>query len=172
MSVAYSAEMERRAKEEKEFWKGFPAMADYFSHAVTSMQDYLGMNSKEIFSSLGGVFGKKAAEKFDSSVDLTSVLKSLTHMWQDYGIGRLEIANRNPLTLIISDCTICGQLAGSGENYECAFHEGFFKSLLSSRQGREVNLVQETNYEGDAGTWCRQYVAPDVKLEDELEQRS
>ncbi len=165
MSEAYTAQVSRRRSEENEFWKEFPTMADYFSRAVTSLQNYLGLNTKEIFTSLGVFFGKKASEKFDSSLELESVLNSISNVWADYEIGKLEIANKDPLTLMISDCSICGQLAGSGGNYECAFHEGFFKSLLGERLGRGVNLIQETNYEGGGGTWCRRYIANDVKIE-------
>lgn len=164
MSETQNNQIPRR-RAEKEFWKEFPVMADYFGRAITSLQSYLGVNSKEIFASLGEVFGRKAAERYDSSLDLESVLKSVSSIWEDYKIGNLEISNRDPLTLVISDCSICGQLAGSGENYDCAFHEGFFRALLSERLGRKVNLIQETNYEGGAGTWCRRYVANDVKVQ-------
>jgi len=47
--------------------------------------------------------------------------------------------------------------------YECAFHEGFFQGALSMITGKTVNLRQETNYEGEAGTWCRRLVA-DIRV--------
>ena len=43
--------------------------------------------------------------------------------------------------------------------FECAFHEGFFQGALSTRMGKPVKVSQETNYAGDAGTWCRRLVA-------------
>jgi hypothetical protein len=39
--------------------------------------------SKEYFTSLGGVFGKKATEKYDSSLNLESVLDSMSNVWVD-----------------------------------------------------------------------------------------
>ena len=164
MSEAQGAQIARRRRDEKEFWREFPVMADYFGRAITSLQKYLGVSTKEIFASLGEVLGKKAAERYESSLSVESVLKSISHVLEDYEIGMLEIKHKDPLTLVISDCSICGQLAGSGENYDCVFHEGFFRSLLSKRLGREVNIIQETNNEGNAGTWCRRYVANNVEL--------
>jgi predicted hydrocarbon binding protein len=52
-----------------------------------------------------------------------------------------------------------GQLNGTGEMFECAFHEGFFQGALSTRMGKPVKVSQETNYAGDAGTRCRRLVA-------------
>jgi len=43
----------------------------------------------------------------------------------------------------------------SGETFESTFHEGFFQGALETRFVRRVNVRQETNYEGEAGTRCR-----------------
>src|SRR5579875_2063071 len=158
-AAAEEASAAARKIKKEEFWKDFPTMADYFSRAVTTIQNYTGMKSDEVFHSLGETFGRKAAEKFDPEMNLENVLDAMSKVWTKYEIGILDIVNRDPLTLVISDCTVCGQLAGTGGNYDCEFHEGFFESLLSTRLGRKVELVQVTNYEGNAGTWCRRYVA-------------
>jgi predicted hydrocarbon binding protein len=147
---------------DEEFWKDFPTMADYFSPAVTSLQKYLGIGSKEIFYFLGEVFSRKVANRYESW-NLKEILLELSRIWESLEIGRLEIENANPLTLLISDCRICGQLAGTGGMYECAFHEGFFRSVLSNKLSRKIDLHQETNFEGTSGTWCRRFVA-DVKI--------
>ena len=76
-------------------------------------------------------------------------------------IGSLSVGSRNPMIIQISNCTVCGQLNGTGEMFECAFHEGFFQGALSARLGKPVKVSQETNYAGDAGTWCRR-LAVDV----------
>jgi predicted hydrocarbon binding protein len=47
--------------------------------------------------------------------------------------------------------------------FECAFHEGFFQGILSARLGKPVTVTQQTNYEGEAGTWCRR-LAFDVSV--------
>jgi predicted hydrocarbon binding protein len=79
--------------------------------------------------------------------------------WNEHGLGKLQVTSKSPLELLISDCSTCGQLPGTGEMYECALHEGFFQGALSAKSGKEIKLTQETNYEGTAGTWCRRLVA-------------
>ena len=36
---------------------------------------------------------------------------------------------------------------------------GFFQGALGAKVGRAVDLRQQTNYEGEAGTWCRRLAA-------------
>jgi len=43
--------------------------------------------------------------------------------------------------------------------YESAFHRGFFQGALSARLDKPVTIHQQTNYEGEAGTWCRKLAA-------------
>ena len=131
------------------FWRDFPAAADYFSPAVVGLQQYLGVGSKEILYSLGEMFGRKVAEKF-SDLDVEGTISELSSLWERMDIGRLEIVSRNPLTLMVYNCVICGQLAGTGAMYECGFHEGFFQSVISNSLMKKVNLHQDTNFEGEA----------------------
>jgi hypothetical protein len=42
-------------------------------------------------------------------------------------------------------------------------HESLFKSALTNCLGKKVDLRQETNFEGEAGSWCRRFVA-DTKI--------
>lgn len=145
-------------RKEDQFWREFSAMADYFSPAIQPLLKYLGLSTKEVMHDLGELVGRSAANKLNG---LTSrqMLDEFARVWDKQGIGKLTVEKDDPLVLQISNCTVCGQLQGTGEMYECAFHEGFFQGALSAKAGKPVFLRQQTNYEGDAGTWCRRLAA-------------
>jgi len=146
-----------------QFWKDFPAATDYFSPAIKALQSYLGFGSKDILYSLGEMMGRKASEKMGDK-NLAEVLSELSKLWEHMDLGHLQVVSRSPLTLEVSNCMICGQLAGTGGMYECAFHEGFFHGVLSSNLHKDVLVHQDTNFEGEAGTWCRRFVS-DIKMD-------
>lgn len=129
-------------------------MTDYFAPGIVPLLKYLGIDSKQALHDLGEQLGRKAATRLQAlSVD--QMLEEFGRVWQSYKIGSLSVESRDPLILQISNCTVCGQLQGTGEMFECAFHEGFFQGALSERLGKAVAVRQQTNYEGEAGTWCR-----------------
>ncbi len=139
---------------EEPFWREFPAMTDYFAPGIVPLLNYLGLNSKQVMHEFGEQVGKKAAAKM-SQLSVDQMLAELARVWQEYRIGTLSVESRSPLVIQISNCTVCGQLQGTGEMFECAVHEGFFQGAVEARMGKPVTVRQETNYEGDAGTWCR-----------------
>jgi len=142
---------------DESFWKQFPTMADYFAPGILPLVKYLGLSSKQVMHELGEQIGRDAAAKL-SNLTAEQMLDEFAKVWQTYGIGSLTVDSRDPLVLQISDCTVCGQLPGTGEMFECAFHEGFFQGALTTRLGKPVTVHQSTNYEGEAGTWCRRLV--------------
>jgi predicted hydrocarbon binding protein len=144
-------ETERR---DESFWREFPAMTDYFAPGIVPLLRYLGLDSKQVMHEFGEQVGRKAASKM-ADLSLDQMLDEFARVWQAYKIGTLTVESRDPMVLQISNCTVCGQLEGTGEMFECAFHEGFFQGALSSRLGEPVKVSQETNYAGEAGTWCR-----------------
>ena len=147
-------ETERR---DDSFWRDYPAMVQYFSPGIVPLLRYLGLGSKGVLHAFGEQVGRAAAAKM-SDLSLSEMLDELAGVWQKNGMGTLSVESRNPLVLQISNCAVCGQLQGTGDMYECAFHEGFFQGALSMMAGKTVNLHQETNFEGEAGTWCRRLV--------------
>ena len=147
-------------RKDESFWREFPAMTDYFAPGIVPLLRYLGLDSKQTMHELGEQLGKHAAAKL-SHLSLDEMLGEFATVWQTYKIGSLTVESRDPLVLQISNCTVCGQLQGTGEMFECAFHEGFFQGALGARMGRQVTVHQETNYAGEAGTWCRR-LAVDV----------
>lgn len=142
------------AKGDESFWREFPAMADYFGPAIVPLLKYLGEDSKQVLRDLGEQLGRRAAARM-TNLSIDQMLGEFASVWQKYRIGSLTVEGRDPLVLQISNCTVCGQLQGTGEMFECAFHEGFFEGALGERVGKPVKVSQETNYEGEAGTWCR-----------------
>jgi predicted hydrocarbon binding protein len=141
-------------KERNGFWRDFPAMADYFSPAIVPLLAHLGIPTKQVMHDLGEMVGRTAAAKLPG-MTVKQMLDEFAALWERYEIGRLTVVRTAPLALQVSDCTVCGQLPGSGEMYECAFHEGFFRGALSAKTGRPVNMKQQATFEGEAGTWCR-----------------
>jgi predicted hydrocarbon binding protein len=139
------------------FWKQFPTMTDYFAPGILPLVKYLGLSSKQVMHELGEQIGRDAAAKL-STLTAEQMLDEFAKVWQTYEIGSLTVESRDPLVLQISNCTVCGQLPGTGEMFECAFHEGFFQGALATRLGKAVTVRQSTNYEGEAGTWCRRLV--------------
>jgi predicted hydrocarbon binding protein len=148
-------------KDEAKFWRDYPAMAGYFAPGITPLLDYLHLDSKQVMNGFGEQVGREAATRL-AHLSLDQMLAELGRVWQEYRIGSLTVESRDPLVLLISNCTVCGQLQGTGEMFDCAFHEGFFQGILEARLGKRVAVRQETNYEGEAGTWCRR-LAVDVK---------
>ncbi|MDG6982897.1 MAG: hypothetical protein JRM74_05525 [Nitrososphaerota archaeon] len=141
-------------KNEESFWREYPVMTDYFAPGITPLLKYLGLNSKQVMHEFGEEVGRAAASKL-AHLSLEQMLAEFSRIWEEYKIGELIIESHDPLVLQISNCTVCGQLQGTGEMFECAFHEGFFQGALEARMGKPVTVKQQTNYEGEAGTWCR-----------------
>ena len=142
------------ARGEESMWRDFPAMTGYFAPGIVPLLRYLGLDSKRVMREFGKLVGGDAAEKL-SNLTADQVLEELSRVWEEQGIGTLTVLTREPLVLEISNCSVCGQLQGTGEMFECAFHEGFFEGVLGGRLGKPVRVTHQTNYEGDAGTWCR-----------------
>lgn len=151
-----SRTVESNGKEDS-FWREFPAMTDY-SPGIVPLLRYFGLSSKEVMHGFGEQIGRDAAAKL-AHLTTSQMLDEFAKIWDEYRIGSLTVEGRDPLVLQVSNCTVCGQLQGTGEMYDCAFHEGFFQGALGTKAGRPVALRQQTNYEGEAGTWCRRLVA-------------
>ncbi len=142
---------------EDSFWREFPAMAGYFGPGITPLLKYLGLSSKQVLHEFGERVGRDVAAKL-ANQSLDEMLGELARIWDEYKIGKLTLETRDPFVIQISNCTVCGQLQGTGGMFECAFHEGFFQGAMSARLGKEIVFHQETNHEGEAGTWCRRLV--------------
>jgi predicted hydrocarbon binding protein len=139
---------------EDSFWREFPTMADYFAPGIVPILNYLGLGSKQVMHEFGEMVGRKAAAGM-ADLSLDEMLAAFSKIWQDSRIGSLAIEKGDPLVIQLSDCTVCGQLQGTGVMFECSFHEGFFQGALEARLGKPVTVSQVTNNQGDAGTWCR-----------------
>ncbi len=132
-------------------------MTDYFGPGITPHLKYLGLGSKQVLHEFGEQIGRDVAAKL-ANRSLDEMLGEFTRIWDEYKIGKLTVETRDSIVIQISNCTVCGQLQGTGEMCECAFHEGFFQGALSAKLGKEVTMRQQTNYGGEAGTWGRRLV--------------
>jgi len=148
--------------EDRGFWRDLLSTVAFFSPAIHPLQREFRVDSKELLRKLGEEMGRRASESIEAA-DLKSVLDQLSEVWSRLVLGRLEVVSRDPLTFRISNCTICGQIPRLGLFFECSFHEGFFRGLLSHRLQREVKIWQEGGILGESGTWTR-ILKTDVSL--------
>ena len=151
-----SKALEPESRDES-FRREFPTMAEYFAPGTVPLLKYLELDSKRVMHEFGEQLGRRAAAK-TSDLSLDEVLDEFAMVRQSYEIGTLAVESRDPLVIQLSNCTVCGQLEGTGDMLECAFHEGFFQGVLGARLGKTVKAGQETNFAEDAGTWCRRLV--------------
>jgi len=138
-------------------WRDFLSLAGFFSPAIIPLQKELGMSSSELLKLLGGEFGRRVARRF-KDMELDAALSRLADLWTRLGIGRLEVESKTPLTIVIRNCTICGQIPEMGRLFKCAFHEAFLQGFLEEKLGRRVIIRQESDLEGESGLWTRRYV--------------
>ena len=129
-------------------------MADYFAPGIVPLLKHLELDSKQAMEQFGEQVGKKAAAK-TADLSFDEMLSEFAKVWLAYNIGTLAVESRDPLVIQLSKYAVCGQLAGTGDMFECAFHKGFFQGALSAHLGKPVKVTQKTSHEGDAGTWCR-----------------
>lgn len=142
--------------EEERFWRDIVSTVAFFSPAVNPLQRQFHISSKELMRRLGEEMGRKASENIKAT-DLRGVLNHLSETWRKLVLGKFEVVDENPLTIRISDCTVCGQIPELGRMFECSFHEGFITGLLTHRLGRSVKVWQEAGVSGESGTWTRVY---------------
>jgi len=144
-------------KTEPAFMRNLASAVDYFSPAITKVQEYLGVDTPSIMRSIGRLFGEKVAAMHESR-SLNEFILQLAQLWQDSKIGRITIEATDPLIFRTDDCTVCGQLPAEEVAFTCAFHEGFFEAAFSSKLGKAVRVEQDRLFRGDAGTWGRRYI--------------
>jgi predicted hydrocarbon binding protein len=108
--------------------------------------------------SLSEFLGERAS-RLHPDYGPAAMLSGIIALWTREEIGTLKVESIDPVTLVVTDCTICGQLAGTGDMYESSLHEGFFQGAPSTKLGRPAHFRQETNCEGTSGTWCRRLAA-------------
>ncbi|MEM3097076.1 MAG: hypothetical protein QXV62_08805 [Nitrososphaerota archaeon] len=148
--------------EPRGFWRDLVSTVAFFSPALNPLQRYVGISSKEILAIIGEEMGRETSSKF-SQLDLKGLLSQMSETWHILGLGRFEVVGENPLTIRISNCTICGQIPELGRTFECSFHEGFIRGLLSHHLRKQVKVRQEGSTEGESGTWTRTY-STDISL--------
>lgn len=137
-------------------WRDILSVISFFSPALNPLQRKFNISSREVMETLGLMFGRRAAREIKPT-DIKEVLNELSRIWGETGIGRFEVESWRPLTIVIRDCIICGQLPELGSLYECSFHKGFLEGLLGAKLGRDVEVVEREGYAGEAGTWSRRF---------------
>ncbi len=133
-------------------------MADYLYHVIIPLQRHFGLRTEDLFYSFGLCIGKEVATRH-LKTDLKETLDEINRLWE----GRLVVEKTDPLELLIRDHGADSQQPANGAIHDYPFQEGFFKSLVSSKLGKEVDLVQKASIEGKTGTQSRKFIITDVK---------
>jgi len=93
---------------------------------------------------------------------------NIARFWDEHHLGRVEVAGKEPLTLLVYDCFECIDLPVTGKP-SCAFDSGVLRALFSRHYGQPVTAV-ETRCYSMGFDHCRFEVVP-VESEEEAEER-
>ncbi len=70
---------------------------------------------------------------------------NIAQFWEEHRLGRLEIAETEPLVLLVHDCFECADLPVTGKP-ACAFDSGILRALFSRHYGRPAAAVETRCY--------------------------
>ena len=70
---------------------------------------------------------------------------NIARFWEEHRLGRIEVAETEPLVLLIYDCFECADLPVTGKP-ACAFDSGILRALFSCHHGRPAEAVETRCY--------------------------
>ncbi|WP_292518729.1 V4R domain-containing protein [Methanoculleus sp.] len=69
----------------------------------------------------------------------------IARFWEEHRLGRVEVAETEPLVLLVYDCFECADLPVTGKP-ACAFDTGILRALFSRHYGRPTAAVETRCY--------------------------
>ena len=84
---------------------------------------------------------------------------NIARFWEENRLGRVEVAETEPLTLLVYDCFECADLPVTGRP-ACAFDSGILRALFSRHYGRPAAVI-ETRCYSMGYDHCRFEVVPE-----------
>jgi predicted hydrocarbon binding protein len=85
--------------------------------------------------------------------DTDTLLAGLAAFWSEHQLGRLVIASRDPLTLVVYDCFECSDLPLLGRP-ACAFDLGVLRGVFDAHSGVEQSVKETECYAMGNGRCC------------------
>ncbi|NMA11112.1 MAG: helix-turn-helix domain-containing protein [Methanomicrobiales archaeon] len=70
---------------------------------------------------------------------------NIARFWEEHRLGRIEVAETEPLVLLVYDCFECVDLPVTGKP-ACAFDSGILRALFSRHYGRPAEAVETRCY--------------------------
>jgi len=70
---------------------------------------------------------------------------NIARFWEEHRLGRIEVAETEPLVLLVYDCFECEDLPVTGKP-ACAFDSGILRALFSRHYGRPAAAVETRCY--------------------------
>jgi len=100
--------------------------------------------------------GSKAGETLYHCIEhptLEGMVDRITKLWENNGMGSVELEQRSPLTLKIRDCFECIDLPVSGKP-ACSFDSGILSFLFSRYYEQQMRVIETHCYAMGSG-YCR-----------------
>ncbi len=99
-------------------------------HTIRYGLEAYGMNPKPVFKKIGNDIGQKMGRFFVAG-SIEELLPGLARFWQLHGLGKMEVYNLDPLTLIVHDCFDCSDMPDVGRTL-CALVEGIIEGIFKA----------------------------------------
>ncbi|HUV83878.1 MAG TPA: V4R domain-containing protein [archaeon] len=124
-------------------------------HTIRYGLEAYGMNPKPVMKRIGDDIGTKMAELFVSD-NLDDLILEMAKFWEMHNLGKVEIYDPNPLTLLIHDCFDCSDMPDVGRTL-CSLDEGLIEGILLHRLNLNT-LVEEVECYGTGFDHCKMII--------------
>lgn len=116
-----------------------------------------GINVDPVLHAAGRGLGRGLARSL-AGLSLDDLLGALAAFWERHALGRLEVASRQPLELVVYDCFECVDLPYIGRP-ACAFDRGLLTAVFEEQFGA-APVVDETACYAMGSGHCRFVIEP------------
>lgn len=106
--------------------------------------------------------GERIGEELFPAVadpDTGAFCANIARFWEEHRLGRIEVAETEPLVFLVYDCFECADLPVTGRP-ACAFDSGILRALFSRHYGRATAAI-ETRCYAMGFDHCRFEVVPE-----------
>jgi hypothetical protein len=138
--------------------KNFNSVEDAFGFMNSLFKSFramlftLGIDTKPFLTQLGLKIGNEISKKIDSK-DIDGIIIEIQNFFKKNKLGNLELLEKYPLTLRVTDCYQCSDMVGAGKTL-CSFDEGIFKSIFDQNLNRD-SIVKEVECYGTGHNNCK-----------------
>jgi predicted hydrocarbon binding protein len=123
-----------------------------YTSSVKNILSRFGLDASPSLSLLGGLIGEAISKRLISN-DLEGVIGEVTSFWRRHKLGRIEVIEKDPLTLLVHERYHLKGLPETGTTL-CVFDEAIIKSVLELKLGVSC-LVKETECHGTGHDHCK-----------------